>query len=590
MKMDKQSVSGNVIDYKVLKRLFIYCKPYIKQFYLLVFFTISLSILSPIRPFLVQLTIDNHVAFNDYNGMLNMIIILVILLVFQGIIQYYHTYLSGWIGQNIVKDLRIKLYSHIQKLRLKFFDNTPIGKIITRNISDIETIAEVFGQGLASIIGDLLQLIGILIIMFLINWKLTLVTLSTFPLLLLVTYIFKEKVKVSFNNVREAVANLNSFVQERIVGMNVIQIFARESKEYESFKKINRNHLESNLKAVLYYSLYFPAMEFFTALGMGLMIWYGSYQILEDEITLGILIAFIMYLQMFFRPIRMIADRFNVLQMGVVSSIRIFKLLDTKEMIVNNDKFKIENNISGKLEFKNLWFAYNEKNYVLKNINFKINPGNVLAIVGSTGSGKTSIINLINRFYEFNKGEIYLDENKLRDYNLDQLRKVIGYVPQDVFLFSDTVRNNLTLGDKMISDKKIWEVIRYLKAEKFIEKLPGKLNYNVMERGATLSVGQRQLLSCIRILLFDPKIILLDEATSSVDSETEETIQNAISKILKNRTSIVVAHRLSTIKQADNILVLENGEIVESGKHDELKRNNKQYSKLYKMQFSEVTI
>ena len=588
--MDKQSVSGNVIDYKVLKRLFIYCKPYIKQFYLLVFFTISLSILSPIRPFLVQLTIDNHVAFNDYNGMLNMIIILVILLVFQGIIQYYHTYLSGWIGQNIVKDLRIKLYSHIQKLRLKFFDNTPIGKIITRNISDIETIAEVFGQGLASIIGDLLQLIGILIIMFLINWKLTLVTLSTFPLLLLVTYIFKEKVKVSFNNVREAVANLNSFVQERVVGMNVIQIFARESKEYESFKKINRNHLESNLKAVLYYSLYFPAMEFFTALGMGLMIWYGSYQILEDEITLGILIAFIMYLQMFFRPIRMIADRFNVLQMGVVSSIRIFKLLDTKEMIVNNDKFKIENNISGKLEFKNLWFAYNEKNYVLKNINFKINPGNVLAIVGSTGSGKTSIINLINRFYEFNKGEIYLDENKLRDYNLDQLRKVIGYVPQDVFLFSDTVRNNLTFGDKMISDKKIWEVIRYLKAEKFIEKLPGKLNYNVMERGATLSVGQRQLLSCIRILLFDPKIILLDEATSSVDSETEETIQNAISKILKNRTSIVVAHRLSTIKQADNILVLENGEIVESGKHDELKRNNKQYSKLYKMQFSEVTI
>ena len=588
--MDKQSVSGNVIDYKVLKRLFIYCKPYIKQFYLLVFFTISLSILSPIRPYLVQLTIDNHVAFNDYNGMLNMIIILVILLVFQGIIQYYHTYLSGWIGQNIVKDLRIKLYSHIQKLRLKFFDNTPIGKIITRNISDIETIAEVFGQGLASIIGDLLQLIGILIIMFLINWKLTLVTLSTFPLLLLVTYIFKEKVKVSFNNVREAVANLNSFVQERIVGMNVIQIFARESREYESFKKINRNHLESNLKAVLYYSLYFPAMEFFTALGMGLMIWYGSYQILEDEITLGILIAFIMYLQMFFRPIRMIADRFNVLQMGVVSSIRIFKLLDTKEMIVNNDKFKIENNISGKLEFKNLWFAYNEKNYVLKNINFKINTGNVLAIVGSTGSGKTSIINLINRFYEFNKGEIYLDENKLRDYNLDQLRKVIGYVPQDVFLFSDTVRNNLTLGDKMISDKKIWEVIRYLKAEKFIEKLPGKLNYNVMERGATLSVGQRQLLSCIRILLFDPKIILLDEATSSVDSETEETIQNAISKILKNRTSIVVAHRLSTIKQADNILVLENGEIVESGKHDELKRNNKQYSKLYKMQFSEVTI
>ena len=586
--MDKKSVSGNVIDYRVLKRLFIYCKPYIRQFYLLVFFTISLSILSPIRPYLVQLTIDNHVAFNDYNGMLNMIIILIVLLLFQGVIQYYHTYLSGWIGQNIVRDLRIKLYSHIQKLRLKFFDNTPIGQIITRNISDIETIAEVFGQGLASIIGDLLQLVGILIIMFLINWKLTLITLSTFPLLLLVTYIFKEKVKVSFNNVREAVANLNSFVQEHIVGMNVVQIFARESKEYESFKKINKNHLESNLKAVLYYSLYFPAMEFFTALGMGLMIWYGSNQILEDEISLGILIAFIMYLQMFFRPIRMIADRFNVLQMGVVSSIRIFKLLDNQEMIVNNDKLKIENNISGKLEFKNLWFAYNKKDYILRNINFKINPGNVLAIVGSTGSGKTSIINLINRFYEFNKGEIYLDENKLRDYNLNELRQVIGYVPQDVFLFSDTIRNNLTLGNKKISDSEIWDVIRYLKAERFIEKLPGKLDYNVMERGATLSVGQRQLLSCIRILLFDPKIILLDEATSSVDSETEEIIQNAISKILNKRTSIVVAHRLSTIKQADNIIVLENGEIVESGKHNDLKKNNKHYSKLYKMQFSKI--
>ena len=586
--MDKKSVSGNVIDYRVLKRLFIYCKPYIRQFYFLVFFTISLSILSPIRPYLVQLTIDNHVAFNDYNGMLNMIMILIVLLLFQGVIQYYHTYLSGWIGQNIVRDLRIKLYSHIQKLRLKFFDNTPIGKIITRNISDIETIAEVFGQGLASIIGDLLQLVGILIIMFLINWKLTLITLSTFPLLLLVTYIFKEKVKVSFNNVREAVANLNSYVQEHIVGMNVVQIFARESKEYESFKKINKNHLESNLKAVLYYSLYFPAMEFFTALGMGLMIWYGSNQILEDEISLGILIAFIMYLQMFFRPIRMIADRFNVLQMGVVSSIRIFKLLDNQEIIVNNDKLKIENNISGKLEFKNLWFAYNKKDYVLRNINFKINPGNVLAIVGSTGSGKTSIINLINRFYEFNKGEIYLDENKLRDYNLNELRQVIGYVPQDVFLFSDTIRNNLTLGNKKISDSEIWDVIRYLKAERFIEKLPGKLDYNVMERGATLSVGQRQLLSCIRILLFDPKIILLDEATSSVDSETEEIIQNAISKILNKRTSIVIAHRLSTIKQADNIIVLENGEIVESGKHNDLKKNNKHYSKLYKMQFSKI--
>jgi len=588
--MKKNSVSGNFIDYKVIKRLFNYCRPYIKQFYFLVFCTLSLSILMPIRPYIVQLTIDNHVAFNDYQGMINMILLLFMLLILQGVAQYYHTYLSGWIGQNVVKDLRIRLFNHIQSLKLKFFDNTPIGKIITRNISDIETIAEVFGQGLASIIGDLLQLVGILIIMFFINWKLTLVTLSTLPILLLVTYIFKEKVKVSFNNVRTAVANLNAYVQEHIVGMNIIQLFASESRDYDNFKNINRNHLDENLKAVLYYSLYFPAMEFFTAVGMGLMIWYGADQLIQEEITLGVLIAFIMYLQMFFRPIRMIADRFNVLQMGVVSSIRIFKLLDTNDTIVNYDKVDPKIDIKGKLEFKNIWFSYSEDNYVLKNINFHLNTGKTLAIVGSTGSGKTSIINLINRFYEYNQGTIYLDNKNLKDYNMNVLHKLIGYVPQDVFLFSDTIRNNLILGNNTISDKKIWDVIYSVKAEQFIEKLPGRLDYNVMERGARLSVGQRQLISCIRILLFDPKIILLDEATSSVDSETEEIIQKSIAKILKNRTSIVVAHRLSTIKQADEILVVENGEIVERGNHNQLKINNKYYSKLYEMQFENFTI
>ena len=587
--MDNSSVSGNFIDYKILKRLFIYCKPYIKQFYLLIFFTFSLSVLMPIRPYIVQLIIDDYVAFNDYYGLLNMITILIILLIFQGVAQYYHTYLSGWIGQNIVKDLRIKLFTHLQSLKLRFFDTTPIGKIVTRNISDIETIAEVFGQGLASIIGDILQLLGILIIMFFINWKLTLITLSTLPVLFLVTYIFKEKVKISFNNVRTAVANLNSYVQEHIIGMNIIQLFASEDREYDKFKLINKNHLNANLKAVLYYSLYFPAMEFFTAVGMGLMIWYGSYQLIQDEISLGILIAFIMYLQMFFRPIRMIADRFNVLQMGVVSSIRIFKLLDNDDKIFNNDKFDDSNHVRGSLEFKNLWFAYTKKNYVLKNINFNVKAGETLALVGSTGSGKSSIINLINRFYEYQKGTILLDNKNLRDYSISTLRKQFGYVPQDIFLFSDTIRNNLTLGNKRVSDQEIWDAIYSVKAEKFIKKLPGELDFNVMERGTTLSVGQRQLISCIRIILFNPTILLLDEATSSVDSGTEEIIQNAIIKILDNRTSIVIAHRLSTIEQADKIIVIENGEIVESGTHLELMENKKYYSKLYDMQFDKFT-
>ena len=371
--------------------------------------------------------------------------------------------------------------------------------------------------------------------------------------------------------------------------MNIILLFASEDREYDKFKLINKNHLNANLKAVLYYSLYFPAMEFFTAVGMGLMIWYGSYQLIQDEISLGILIAFIMYLQMFFRPIRMIADRFNVLQMGVVSSIRIFKLLDNDDKIFNNDKFDDSNHVRGSLEFKNLWFAYTKKNYVLKNINFNVKAGETLALVGSTGSGKSSIINLINRFYEYQKGTILLDNKNLRDYSISTLRKQFGYVPQDIFLFSDTIRNNLTLGNKRISDQEIWDAIYSVKAEKFIKKLPGELDFNVMERGTTLSVGQRQLISCIRIILFNPTILLLDEATSSVDSGTEEIIQNAIIKILDNRTSIVIAHRLSTIEQADKIIVIENGEIVESGTHLELMENKKYYSKLYDMQFDKFT-
>ena len=582
--MKNNKIGGNLFDIKILSRLFIFCKPFINTFYLLIFLTLLLSVLGPIRPYLTQIIIDDYVMLNDLEGLKGMIFLLFFLLIINAIIMYFHTYLSGWLGQNIIKNIRVKLFSHMQSFKLKFFDKTPIGRVVTRNVSDIETIADIFGQGVAAIIGDILLLFGIVFLMFLLNWKLTLISLSTLPLLLLTTYVFKEKVKVSFNEVRDAVANLNSYVQEHIVGMKVVQIFGNEKKEYQKFVEVNDTHLKANLKAVLYYSIYFPVMELFTSIGLGLLIWYGSGEIFSEQVSIGVLIAFIMYLQLFFRPIRSIADRFNTIQMGVVSSTRIFNLLDSYDTIKSNEKI-ITNDIFGSVEFKNVWFAYNDDDYVLKNINFKIEAGESIAFVGSTGSGKSSIINLLNRFYEFNKGKILIDDEDIRDYNISHLRENIGYVSQDVFLFSDTIANNITLFNDSISEDKIWDAIKSVGAENFINKLPGKIQYNVKERGASLSVGQRQLISCIRIMLYDPKIILLDEATSSVDTETEEMIQHAISKILYGRTSIVVAHRLSTIDQVDKIVVIEDGEIKEIGAHKKLMLNGGYYKNLYDMQY-----
>ncbi len=585
--MKDKNISGNLFDLKILNRLFIFCKPYIGVFYTLIFLTLSLSILQPIRPFITQIIIDDYISLNDIEGLRKMIILLLVLLILNAIVMYFHTYLSGWLGQNIIKDIRIKLFSHLQNFKLQFFDKTPIGRIVTRNVSDIETIADIFGQGIAAIIGDVLQLFGIVFLMFYINWKLTLISLATLPFLFLTTYIFKEKVKLSFNNVRNAVANLNSYVQEHIIGMNIVQIFGNEKKEYERFKKINETHLKANLKAVLYYSIYFPVMELFTSIGLGLLIWYGSNQLFTEEVTLGVLVAFIMYLQLFFRPIRAIADRFNTLQMGVVSSKRIFDLLDRKENIISNEKL-YDVQLKGDVEFKNVWFAYNDDDYVLKNISFKINYGESVGFVGATGSGKTSIINLINRFYDFQKGKILVDGTDIRDFNLASLRNNLGLVSQDVFLFSDTIYNNITLFNDSIKEDEVWNAIKKVGAEKFINKLPRKLKFNVKERGISLSVGQRQLISCIRIMLYDPKIILLDEATSSVDSESEMMIQNAISEILKNRTSIVVAHRLSTIKEVDKIVVIDSGNIKEIGSHKDLLKRNGFYNKLYDMQYKNI--
>jgi ATP-binding cassette subfamily B multidrug efflux pump len=588
LEKEKES-SGEIVDTEVLKKLYTFVKPYKAQFYFLVFLTIALALLAPTRPYFIQIAIDDYVTVGDTAGLLNIIYLLVVLMILQALVQWAHTYYSGWIGQVIIRDIRVQLYQHLLKLRLKFFDNTPIGRLVTRNISDIETLADVFSEGLAAIIGDLLQLVTILAVMFYIDWKLTLVSLCTLPLMVISTYVFKEKIKVAFNDVRNAVSNLNSFLQEHITGMNIVQIFNREKREFKKFEEINKEHARAHIRSILYYSIYFPVAEIIQAIGVVLVVWYGAVGILGMELQIGVLISFIMYLQLFFRPIRMIADRFNTLQMGVVSSSRIFKLLDSKEHIDNQGSFAPEQ-LKGHIELDKVWFAYVDEDYVLKDISFEVKSGETVALVGATGAGKSSIINLISRFYEISKGSITIDGHHIKDFELGILRKHIGVVMQDVFLFSNTIYYNITLGNPDITREQVMYAADLVGAKRFIERLPGGLDYNVMERGATLSVGQRQLISFVRAMVYNPEIIILDEATSSVDTETEELIQDAIDKMMKDRTSIVIAHRLSTIQKADKIIVLNKGEIVETGTHEYLLDLGGYYTQLHQMQLKTMAI
>ncbi|MDZ4715541.1 MAG: ABC transporter ATP-binding protein [Cytophagales bacterium] len=589
--MEKEKVSsGNIIDFQVLRRLISFVAPYKKKLYIIIFLTVILGVLTAVRPILIQITLDRDVAVGNYIGMVKIMLLVFGLLVVQSALQYIHTYMSGRVGQYVIRDIRIKLYAHLVNLRLKFFDKTPIGRLVTRTISDVETLADVFSEGLAAMAGDLLQIAFILLFMFLMDWRMALVGLCTFPLMLLATYVFKEKIKVAFNDVRNAVANLNSFVQEHITGMNIVQIFGSEKREFEKFKEINKDHLHSNLKSVLYYSVYFPVAEIIAAMGIGLLVWYGAKGVIHQEqtgITIGTLTAFIMYIQMFFRPIRMIADRYNTLQLGIVSSSRIISLLDNKDFLVK-DGTRQGMTMRGAVEFDRVWFAYNDSDYVLKDITMSIKPGQTIALVGATGAGKSSIVNLLNRFYDINRGSIKVDGIDIREYNLSFLRAHIGVVLQDVFLFSDSIRSNITLGNPDITDAIIMKAADEVGARYFIERLPGGLDYQVMERGATLSVGQRQLLSFIRAMVYNPQILILDEATSSVDSETETMIQEAITNMMKHRTSIVIAHRLSTIQKADTIMVLDKGEIKETGRHEELLEKQGFYAQLYRMQYKEA--
>lgn len=587
--MAKDNITGNAYDSKLLGRLAKYIRPYRGIFWISVVLTLLLAAVAPALPLLVEHTLDKYILAGKYQGLTNMLLLMILLLITQTTIRYFHTLMTNTLGQSVIRDIRIQVFNHITHLRLKYFDNTPIGKLITRTISDLETIANIFSEGLIQIIGDLLQLIVILGVMFYTDWQLTLIILIPMPLMIWATYIFKEAMKSAFQSVRLWVANLNTFLQEHISGMAIIQYFAREDQEFKKFDKINQEHWRANVRANWYFSIFFPVLEVIIAISTGLLVWYGSKQIIEDVISPGVVVAFLMYISMIFQPIRELIDKFNTLQMGMVSAERIFDILDTDEFTPDTGQYKPEN-VRGSIEFKNVWFAYTDEKWVLRDVSFHVKPGETLALVGATGAGKSSVINILSRFYEIQKGQILLDGVDIREYDLHFLRQNIATVLQDVFLFSDTVKNNISLNDPSVSLEKIIDASKKVGAYNFISNLPMGFDYQVQERGATLSAGQGQLISFIRALVHDPKILILDEATSSIDTETELTIQSAIDNMMHGRTAIVIAHRLSTIQKADKIIVLDKGEIKEIGSHQELLRIEGYYKKLYELQFNTTGI
>ncbi|WP_255372911.1 ABC transporter ATP-binding protein [Chitinophaga sp. YR573] len=553
------------------------------------FLTVLLAVISPMRPYLIQLTVDKYIAGQLMQMLIGVTIIQILLLLVETVMRFYFSYLTNWLGQSVVKDLRVAVYKKIVHLNLAFFDKTPIGTLTTRTINDIEAINDVFSEGLISIVADMLMIIAILGVMFMADWRLTLISLSPFPILIIATYVFKESVNKSFYKVRNAVSALNAFVQEHLTGVAIVQAFSAEKREFAKFKTINKEHRTANVEAIFAYSVFFPIVEIILAISLGLMVWWGANQVLNYEVSQGVMIAFIMYLNMLFRPLRMLADKFNTLQMGMVASERVFRIMDSEDYIDDRGR-KDASAMKGAITFDHVWFAYKDADYVLKDINFHANQGETIAIVGHTGSGKTTIISILNRLYEIQKGQILMDGTDLKDYSLRSLRSKIGVVLQDVFLFAGSVYENITLRNTGITREQVEHAARLIGMHEFIMQLPGGYDYQVMERGSTLSLGQRQLISFVRALLYDPAILILDEATSSVDTESETLIQNAIDKLIADRTSIVIAHRLSTISKASKIIVLDKGEIREMGTHEELLKLGGFYYKLHSMQFKQAGV
>jgi ATP-binding cassette subfamily B multidrug efflux pump len=591
-----------IFDFSQLRRVLQYTTPYKKWFYGSITLSILLAVISPLRPFLIQFTVNDYIrgglnaTLSVRDRMIRMVGYITILqigiLLIETVLRFYFSFITAWLGQTVVKDLRIAVYKRVLSLNLSQYDKTPIGTLTTRTINDIEAINDIFSEGLIPIVSDLLSIISILLFMFFANWQLTLICLIPFPILIAATYFFKETVNKSFIRVRNAVAALNAFVQEHITGMQIVQAFAAEEREFSSFRKINREHRNANIKAIFAYSVFFPIVEIVLAFSTGLLVWWGASEVLHlpeasASLLTGQIIAFFLYLNLLFRPLRLIADKFNTLQMGMVASERVFRVLDNQDMM-KDEGILAPVKLNGRIQFEHVYFAYVDERYVLKNISFRVEPGETLAIVGHTGSGKTSIISILNRLYSIQKGRILIDNLPVESYTLDALRSSIGVVLQDVFLFSGSILDNITLRNKDIPFERVVHAAKLIGMHEFIQRLPGGYDYDVMERGSTLSMGQRQLLSFIRALLFDPSILILDEATSSVDTESEKLIQEAIGKLISDRTSIVIAHRLSTIRQANKILVLDKGEIKEIGTHEQLMEKGGFYFALHQMQFEKA--
>ena len=576
-------IKGRIFNLKLFKRLMVFVKPYSFYYRLVLITAILLSIFSIITPYLLKIAVDDYIRLKDYDGMKTILLFMLISLIFTVIFQILFVYFANFLGQKVIKNLRVKLFNNIINFKIDYFKNNPIGRLVTRTVNDIETIASIFSQGLFMIIADLLQMFLVIMVMLYVNFELSLIVFSILPIILYATKLFQKSMKKAFEDVRVQVANLNSYVQERISGMKIVQIFNRENKEYEKFKLINKFHRDAWLKTVWINSIFFPVAEISSSVLIGLIVWYGGYNIISDPtISIGTIFLFIQMSQMLFRPLRQIADKFNTLQMGMVSVERVFKIMETDFKIFNNGKVVLKS-IKGLILFENVKFSYNKKDEVIKGISLKINPGEKMAIIGSTGAGKSTIINLITRFYEINSGKIYVDGFSIQDIELNSLRDNIGIVLQDVFLYADSIYNNITLFDKSVRKSDVINSAKEIGVHDFIMTLPGGYNFNIQERGQMLSSGQRQLIAFLRVYIRNPDILILDEATSSVDSYSEEIIQKATKKLTKGKTSIIIAHRLATIKNADKIVVLERGKIIEEGTHAELlKSKNSIYNKYNK--------
>jgi subfamily B ATP-binding cassette protein MsbA len=587
MKMNKV----DIFDYTLFSKLMFYVKPYKNIYYFVMSAAILVSGFSVLTPYLLKIIVDDFIRLKDYDGMIFIITLMLITLIAEVIFQFFFVFFANLLGQNVIKDLRLVLYKKIIGFKMSYFDQSAVGRLVTRAVNDIETIASIFSQGLFMIIADLLKMSVVIIIMLVINWKLSLIVFSILPLIIYATRLFQKSMKTAFEEVRLQVANLNSFIQEQLTGMQIVQLFHREEIEFKKFTSINEKHKEAWLKTVWYNSIFFPVAEISSSITLGLLVWFGGLNVATGgSISLGTIFLFIQISQMLFRPLRQIADKFNTLQMGMVAAERIFKIIGTKSIINDLGSKKLKD-IKGKISIKNLKFSYKHGEEVIRGINLTIRPGEKIAIVGSTGAGKSTLINLLARFYEYDSGEIYIDNIKIRDFSLKSLRSHIGIVLQDVFLFADSILNNITLNNPNISRELVINVAREIGVHKFIESLPGGYNYNVKERGVMLSSGQRQLIAFLRVYISNPSIMILDEATSSIDSYSEELIKIATARITEKKTSIIIAHRLSTIKNADRIVVMDSGNIVEIGSHEELLQIKEGfYSRLYKIQFSELAL